>query len=110
MSETPNEEDRAAAPNGQFMKYAMIACCAVMLLPVATFFLAGGAISGLWENAGVFAPLALCVGMHFVLHRVMGKSCHGEASEKQADISVEANATVTEMPSRIPVVARAGRG
>ncbi|SEM80712.1 DUF2933 domain-containing protein [Palleronia pelagia] len=61
----------------KLMTYGMIACCAVMLAPVAAFFLSGGGADGLWRNAGLFAPLVLCVGAHLLLHRVKEKSCHG---------------------------------
>ncbi|MDF0603402.1 DUF2933 domain-containing protein [Psychromarinibacter sp. C21-152] len=47
-----------------------------MLVPVGAFFVAGGSVSGLWANAGVFAPLMLCVGAHVIMHKMMGKSCH----------------------------------
>ncbi|OUS06331.1 hypothetical protein A9Q96_09820 [Rhodobacterales bacterium 52_120_T64] len=60
------------------MRYGMMLCCAVMLIPVGLYFLGGGVLSSLSSNVGLFLPLALCLGMHFVMHRVMGKSCHGE--------------------------------
>ena len=37
------------------MRYGMWVCCAVMLLPVAAYFFAGGSLSGVLGNAGVFA-------------------------------------------------------
>jgi hypothetical protein len=71
------------------MKYAMWACCAVMLLPIAAFMIAGGLAGGLTSGLYVFAPLLLCVGAHVVMHRMMGKACHGATSEKdeKADIA-----------------------
>ena len=70
---------RSGNPRGnKLMRYGMMACCAVMLVPVAAFFVGGGRVSGLWANADVFAPLALCVGAHLIMHRMMGKSCHGD--------------------------------
>jgi len=71
------------------MKYAMWACCAVMLLPIAAFVMAGGLAGGLTSGLYAFAPLLLCVGAHVMMHRMMGKSCHGAASEKdeKADIA-----------------------
>ncbi|MGY3439821.1 MULTISPECIES: DUF2933 domain-containing protein [unclassified Marinovum] len=65
----------------KLMKYGMWACCAVMLLPVGAYFVAGGALDGAGGLA-TFAPLALCVGAHLVMHRFMGKSCHGKAKEE----------------------------
>ena len=61
----------------KLMRYGMMACCAVMLVPIGAFFVAGGNASGLWANAEVCAPLILCAGAHFVMHRMTGKSCHG---------------------------------
>ena len=84
----------------RLMHYGMMACCAVMLLPVAGFFLAGGTLAGMWGNAAAFAPLLLCVGAHLVMFKVMGKSCH---STKAKDPVEEMPETV---PSAIPVVAR----
>ena len=59
------------------MKYGMWACCALMLLPVVGYFLAGGADGSLTGKIAAFAPLLLCVGAHFVMFKMMGKSCHG---------------------------------
>lgn len=70
-----NESERAAT-QGTMMKWGMMACCAVMPVPVASFLLAGGTIAGLWTSAGLIAPIAICVGAHLVVHRMMGKSCH----------------------------------
>lgn len=71
------------------MKYAMWACCAVMLLPIAAFMMAGGLAGGLSSGLYVFAPLLLCVGAHVVMHKMTGKSCHGTTSGKneKADIA-----------------------
>lgn len=76
----------------RLLRYGMMACCAVMLVPVAAFFVAGGSVSGLWANAGVFAPLALCVGTHLVMHRMMGKSCHGGTDADAQKIEAHAPA------------------
>lgn len=67
----------------KIMNIAMMACCVVMLLPIAGYFLAGGTLNGASANLAAFAPLLLCVGAHFVMHKMTGKSCHGH--EKQAD-------------------------
>ncbi|UWP93906.1 DUF2933 domain-containing protein (plasmid) [Aliiroseovarius crassostreae] len=74
MSEKTN-----AIGSGQskLMHYGMMACCAIMLLPIAGYFVAGGTLGGLWSNSTAFLPLLLCVGAHFVMHKMMGKSCHG---------------------------------
>ncbi|MCF3595048.1 DUF2933 domain-containing protein [Rhodobacteraceae bacterium LMO-12] len=69
------------------MKYGMWACCAVMFVPIAIYFAAGGLSAGVTSNIFVFAPLLLCVGAHFVMHRFMGKSCHN--TSKDTDIAAE---------------------
>ncbi|WP_306043916.1 DUF2933 domain-containing protein [Mameliella sp. MMSF_3455] len=67
---------------GKLMHWGMMACCAVMLLPIAGYFIGGGTLSGLGSNALTFAPLMLCVGAHLVMHKMMGKSCHGHDTAK----------------------------
>ncbi|SMX49733.1 DUF2933 domain-containing protein [Maliponia aquimaris] len=75
----------------RLMHYGMMACCALMLLPIAGYFVAGGTLSGLWGNAAAFAPLLLCVGAHLVMHKAVGKSCHSRrtATETAEDSTVE---------------------
>ncbi len=73
------------AETGRFGRWAMWACCAVMALPILAFFVAGGALSGLYANAGAFLPLVACLGLHLVMHRLMGRSCHGTASVDPSD-------------------------
>jgi len=79
-------ENQTATGQSRLMHFGMMVCCAVMLLPLAGFFLAGGTIAGLWSNASVFAPIVICVGAHLLLFKVMGKSCHG-SSDGQAHAS-----------------------
>ncbi|RKF12309.1 DUF2933 domain-containing protein [Roseovarius spongiae] len=71
------------------MKYAMWACCTVMLLPIAAFVMAGGLAGGLSSGLYVFAPLLLCVGAHLIMHRMMGKSCHDTKSERTDDVAIQ---------------------
>lgn len=84
----------------KIMHCGMMACCVVMLLPVAGFFLAGGTLAGMWSNAVAFAPLLLCVGAHLVMHKFMGKSCH---SDKADDTTKETSEPLT---SAVPIVVR----
>ena len=67
-----DQETSLGELQGKVMRWGMMACGVIMLLPVASFFLAGGTIAGLWNNAGLFAPLAICFGAHLVMHRMMG--------------------------------------
>lgn len=86
MSKSSNPKPTAPS---KLMHYGMVICCTVMLLPIALFFLAGGSIVGLWANLGLVAPIALCVGIHVVMFKMMDKSCHGSkdktASAKAAE-------------------------
>ncbi|MSU88476.1 DUF2933 domain-containing protein [Rhodobacteraceae bacterium 2CG4] len=77
-------DDKKAARTGseRLMKYGMWACCAVMLLPIIAY-LAAGRVSGAADSLIAFAPLLLCVGAHLVMHRFMGKSCHGKPGDAE---------------------------
>lgn len=85
-----------------FAKLGMLACCAVMLLPVAIFIAAGGSLSGLSRSLVAFAPLVLCLAAHVLMFKLMGKSCHA-AENKSSDKNV------FEGTSGIPVVAASNR-
>jgi len=79
-----SEDEKNAKPASEkLMKYGMWICCAVMVLPIMAYLVAGG-ISGASGGLFAFAPLLLCVGAHLVMHRMMGKSCHGSARKKGA--------------------------
>ena len=41
-------------------------------------------VSGLLDNLALVVPLLACVGMHLALHRLTGKSCHGEHQNREA--------------------------
>lgn len=97
MSEIETQKPNAPS---KLMHYGMLVCCTVMLIPVAGFFIAGGNIAGLWSNASVFAPIALCIGAHAVMFKMMGKSCH---SSKTNDDETEG---AVIQPSRVPIVER----
>lgn len=88
---------RLTGPN--LMNLGMMACCAVMLLPIAAFFLMGGTITGIAGMATAFAPLLICLALHGALFLVLGKSCHGKADETEAP-------AVREAATEIPAVAR----
>ncbi|KAA0909744.1 DUF2933 domain-containing protein [Aquicoccus porphyridii] len=63
-----------------------LACCAAILVPLGAFLVAGGTLGGLASNLGLLAPLALCLGAHAVMHRMMGGSCQdGAADTRQED-------------------------
>jgi hypothetical protein len=70
-----------------------------MLLPVAAFLIGGGTIAGLWSNASVFAPIALCVGAHVVMFKMMGKSCHAPTKKTRTEDPVAIPVTATNIPA-----------
>ncbi len=81
------------------MKWGMAVCCSVMLLPIAAFLIGGGTIAGLWSNATVFAPIALCIGAHVLMFKMMGKSCHAPAKKTQTEDSAEIPVTASNIPA-----------
>ncbi len=87
-----------AGDTSSLMKWGMAACCAVMFLPIAIFLVGGGTITGLWSNAGVFAPLALCAGAHVVMHKMMGKSCHTKGDSGEAKQDAPATGHISDQP------------
>jgi hypothetical protein len=44
--------------NSRLSRFAMMACCALMIIPIATFFVAGGTVLALNGNLAAFAPTA----------------------------------------------------
>lgn len=68
-------------PGNRFAKLGMAACCIIMMVPIAFFLLSGASIGAVFSNAGLILPLVLCLGMHFVMHRLMGRSCHGDKTK-----------------------------
>lgn len=52
-----------------------------MMVPIALVLLGGASIGAVFSNAGLILPLVLCLGMHFVMHRMMGRSCHSGVEE-----------------------------
>ena len=55
------------------MNWVMAACCTAMVIGFATLVLAGSSGDSLLSRALIAAPLLLCVAVHFVLHRHLGK-------------------------------------
>lgn len=97
-------EQQNPAGSSKLMHYGMMVCCAVMLLPVAAFLLAGGTIAGMWNNLGLFAPIALCIGAHVLMFKMMGKSCHS-STNKDEQKQIE-DARFEDAPTSVPGVSR----
>jgi len=75
-----------AAKRSLFVRYGMLVCCIAMTLPIAGYLLSGGTFGGLLDNLALAVPLVACVGTHFALHRLTGKSCHGGHDERDAPV------------------------
>lgn len=56
----------------------MAACCVAMA--GGFFIFAGSAVQSSLFNLAL--PLAACVGMHFVMHKMTGKKCHVTEEKK----------------------------
>ncbi len=93
MARTP----RDFLSRGAGSKLGTMAFCAVMLVPLGAFLVAGGTLGGLVGNLGLLAPLALCLGAHVVMHRMMGKSCHDSTANTHEE-------TPDEDPGQGPAV------
>jgi len=99
-----NSDQQETTGSSRLMHYGMMVCCAVMLAPVAAFLLAGGTIAGMWSNLGLFAPIALCIGAHVLMFKMMGKSCH--STEKKQDRDPIADARYEDTRASVPDVTR----
>ena len=61
----------------------MMACCLAMVAGFAFVAFTGPADQTFWSRVFSASPLLVCVGMHLVMHRLMGKSCHLNKTEKE---------------------------
>ncbi len=60
----------------------MMACCAAMAVGTGVIFASAPAGQSVGQTLLLAAPLVGCVGMHLVMHRFMGKSCHSNSKQK----------------------------
>jgi hypothetical protein len=84
-----NETDPQKSSGRRIASLGMAVCCIIMIAPIAAVLLAGGSIASITNNLGLLAPLALCLGMHFVMHRMMGRPCHGASEPDEGAQPVE---------------------
>lgn len=97
----PVPADRARAGGYKFMWL----CCVAMLLPAAVYLVTVRMGANLAEMAVTVAPLAVCLGVHLVLHRLMGSSCHAGRAQNRTDR--EQGGTYTSSRGRVGAVAPA---
>jgi len=60
----------------------MMACCAAMAVGTGVLVTTAPAGQSLGQTLLLAAPLVGCLGMHLVMHRFMGKSCHSTSKQK----------------------------
>lgn len=72
--------------SGHAGKWMMAACC-VPMVAVAGIYLYSVGLDGNWSaRIFVVAPLVLCLGVHVLMFKFMGHSCHGpKKSENDND-------------------------
>lgn len=70
----PENSENTRSSMGPFM----LLCCLAMFAAFAVFVLMAPAGQSWTEIALGAAPLLACFGVHLIMHRFMGKSCHGE--------------------------------
>lgn len=79
------------------MKLGMVACCTVMAIPFAGYFIASGSFALSGGALGAALPLVACVGLHGAMFLFMGKSCHGDKK-----ISEDSVTTIPRVVSKSP--------
>ncbi|MGH0003552.1 hypothetical protein ACQU0X_26040 [Pseudovibrio ascidiaceicola] len=60
----------------------MMACCAAMAVGTGILFASAPAGQSVGQTLLLAAPLVGCLGMHLVMHRFMGKSCHSNSKQE----------------------------
>ncbi|NVK97824.1 DUF2933 domain-containing protein [Ruegeria pomeroyi] len=83
---TPRHAPRAGGTSW-LARWGMLACCVAMLAPLAILLIAGTSLTGLAGNLWILLPLAACLGLHVVMHRMTGRSCHTAETDGETDMS-----------------------
>ncbi len=79
-SETSAAEENKASTGGHGL--FMVLCCAAMAIGLLAMISSAPVGQSLPSILLYSAPVLGCLAMHFVMHSLMGKSCHGDKSEK----------------------------
>ena len=66
----------------------MMACCVAMVAAFGFVIFTAPAGQSWGASALTALPLLACVGAHLIMHRFMGKSCHGSAVESEKTSTV----------------------
>ncbi|MGR3436211.1 MAG: hypothetical protein ACU0CO_15195 [Shimia sp.] len=65
------------------MRLMMLACCAVMAVPLVGWVAAGGLALGAGSGLAAALPILACLALHGVMFLVLGRSCHGAAKDER---------------------------
>lgn len=63
-------------------KWIMIACCIPMVGGAGLLLWGMGPDANWAERLGALAPIGICLGAHLVMHKIIGRTCHGQHSHK----------------------------
>lgn len=58
------------------VRWGMLLCCLAIVVPVAIVMIFGTGLTALSGNLWIALPLVACLSIHFVMHRITGRSCH----------------------------------
>lgn len=65
--------------------WLMMACCVAMVAGVGLIILAAPEGQPLTQVLWAASPLLACLGMHLVMHKLIGMSCHSNKSKKDIE-------------------------
>ncbi|MEZ5807265.1 MAG: hypothetical protein R3D65_06245 [Zhengella sp.] len=65
--------------------WIMIACCIPMVGGAGLLLWAMGPDANWAERLGALVPIGICLGAHLVMHKIIGRTCHGQHSQKGQD-------------------------
>ncbi|MBD1548793.1 DUF2933 domain-containing protein [Roseibium aggregatum] len=89
VASTSAAQERSVERNGFSMRSLltghnlfMMACCAAMVAGTGILIWSAPAGQTIGQTLLLGVPMLGCIGMHLVMHRFMGKSCHSTQSSE----------------------------
>jgi hypothetical protein len=73
-------DDNPSEPSKGHSHFMMV-CCALMVVGGGVVLATAPAASSWSETMGLALPLLGCLGVHLVMHRFMGRSCHKQGNK-----------------------------
>ena len=80
----PPSADQMRSGSGMLM----MACCVAMVAAFGFVIFTAPAGQSWGASALTALPLLACVGAHLIMHRFMGKSCHGSTGSSEETATV----------------------